>query len=94
MKRFLTVLGTGFVLGLIVAPESGRRFRSRLAGLFQPARRRARKVRYQWRDPEDRLAAGDRDVREKMMDKTLADSFPASDPPSSIPDPSADSLVA
>ncbi len=43
MKRFLTVLGTGFVLGLIVAPESGRRFRSRLAGLFQPARRRARK---------------------------------------------------
>jgi hypothetical protein len=25
--------------------------------------------------------------REQMLDKTLADSFPASDPPSSIPDP-------
>jgi len=29
----------------------------------------------------------DADVREQMLDKTLADSFPASDPPSSIPDP-------
>jgi hypothetical protein len=31
-------------------------------------------------------------VREKMLDKTLADSFPTSDPPSTIPDPSEDSL--
>jgi hypothetical protein len=30
-------------------------------------------------------------VEEKNLDKTLADSFPTSDPPSSIPDPSADS---
>jgi hypothetical protein len=29
---------------------------------------------------------------EKMMDKTLADSYPASDPPSTLPDPSIDSL--
>jgi sulfur carrier protein ThiS len=28
------------------------------------------------------------DHREKSFDKTLADSFPTSDPPSSIPDPS------
>lgn len=28
--------------------------------------------------------------REKMLDQTLADSYPASDPPSSIPDPSGD----
>jgi hypothetical protein len=34
------------------------------------------------------------EIREKMMDKTLADSFPASDPPSSIPDPAADSFAA
>jgi len=27
-----------------------------------------------------------------MMDKTLADSFPASDPPSSLPDPTDDSF--
>jgi len=44
------------------------------------------------RDPEDRPApADDEDAqREKNMDKTLADSFPTSDPPSSIPDPSGD----
>jgi hypothetical protein len=27
-------------------------------------------------------------LRDKMLDKTLADSFPTSDPPSSLPDPS------
>jgi hypothetical protein len=46
------------------------------------------------RDPEDRVTAfGDTAaIREKMMDKTLADSYPASDPPSSLPNPSTDSL--
>jgi uncharacterized protein YeaO (DUF488 family) len=46
------------------------------------------------RDPEDRIVkAGDRRARrEKMLDKTIADSFPASDPPSSLPDPSEDSF--
>ena len=46
------------------------------------------------RDPEDRVVEpGDREgVREKMFDKTVADSFPASDPPSSIPDPEEDSF--
>lgn len=46
------------------------------------------------RDPEDRLvASGDvAAIREKMLDKTLADSYPASDPPSTIPNPSDDSL--
>ncbi len=45
------------------------------------------------RDPEDRsLGEGNvqemrRRRREKALDKTLADSFPTSDPPSSIPDP-------
>jgi hypothetical protein len=41
------------------------------------------------RDPEDR-PVNPRDqhaIREKNLDKTLADSFPTSDPPSSIPDP-------
>jgi hypothetical protein len=44
------------------------------------------------RDPEDRVVEPlDREgVREKMLDKTGADSFPASDPPSSIPDPEKD----
>jgi uncharacterized membrane protein len=41
------------------------------------------------RDPEDRPVSADdiRARREKNLDKTLADSFPTSDPPSSIPDP-------
>jgi hypothetical protein len=40
------------------------------------------------RDPEDRHVVYDREHKEKSLDKTLADSFPTSDPPSSIPDPS------
>jgi hypothetical protein len=48
------------------------------------------------RDPEDRPINTDRKekVREKMLDKTLADSFPTSDPPSSIPDPGEDDSIA
>ena len=45
------------------------------------------------RDPEDRTVSRDpHEILEKMLDKTLADSFPASDPPSTIPNPSDDSL--
>ncbi len=46
------------------------------------------------RDPEDRIVDV-RDLerkRDKMLDKTVADSFPASDPPSTLPDPSEDSF--
>ncbi len=49
------------------------------------------------RDPEDREVneQSERELRDKMMDKTLADSYPASDPPSTIPDPAEeDSLDA
>jgi len=48
------------------------------------------------RDPEDR-SVDEQDlseVREKMLDKTIADSFPASDPPSSNPAPAADDFTA
>ena len=47
------------------------------------------------RDPEDRaIDPGDADgKREKMFDKTIADSFPASDPPSTVPDPHEDSFT-
>jgi hypothetical protein len=46
------------------------------------------------RDPEDRIIDkhSEQDVREKMLDKTIADTFPASDPPSSIPNPTDDSF--
>jgi hypothetical protein len=33
------------------------------------------------RDPEDRPVKNEQELREKMLDKTLADSFPTSDPP-------------
>jgi hypothetical protein len=57
-----------------------------MAGFHGPARAA--------RDPEDRPVdpADTRGVRDKMLDKTIADSFPASDPPSSRPDPEEDSF--
>ena len=45
------------------------------------------------RDPEERPVENEAEAREKSMDKTLADSFPTSDPPSSIPDPSGDDAL-
>jgi hypothetical protein len=47
-------------------------------------------------DPEDRQIdeTNLRERKEKMMDKTVADTFPASDPPSSLPDPDDDSFAA
>lgn len=47
------------------------------------------------RDPEDR-AVNEQDpfeIREKMLDKTIADSFPSSDPPSTDPALGADSFA-
>jgi hypothetical protein len=48
------------------------------------------------RDPEDREIDEDSaaERKDKMMDKTVADTFPASDPPSSLPDPDEDSFAA
>jgi hypothetical protein len=47
------------------------------------------------RDPEERPNEGNEDkIKENTLDKTLADSFPTSDPPSSIPDPSEDDPLA
>ncbi len=88
MKRFLAYFSAGFVLAVLAIPESRRKVRQLVLG------RKPSQSRYLWRDPDDRLARNEPEVREKMMDKTLADSFPASDPPSSIPNPAEDSLVA
>lgn len=46
------------------------------------------------RDPEDRMIDVHNifETRDKMFDKTVADSFPASDPPSTLPDPTEDSF--
>lgn len=49
----------------------------------------------QRRDPEDRpVHHNPSEIRDKMLDKTLADSFPTSDPPSTIPDPEEDDSFA
>jgi hypothetical protein len=42
------------------------------------------------RDPEDRPVVNNHELKDKMLDKTLADSFPTSDPPSTIPNPGDD----
>ena len=46
------------------------------------------------RDPEERRVDTEHEQREKAHDKTLADSFPTSDPPSTIPDPAEDENAA
>jgi len=48
------------------------------------------------RDPEDRQIdeSDPREKKDKMLDKTIADTFPASDPLSSLPDPDEDSFAA
>jgi hypothetical protein len=46
------------------------------------------------RDPEERQVENHLEGREKSFDKTLADSFPTSDPPSSIPDPGGEHAAA
>jgi len=38
-------------------------------------------------------AEEERRIREAALDETLAESFPASDPPSTLPDPDDDSLL-
>ncbi len=89
MKTFLAGIGVGFVLGFVVAMDSSLVRRVRALLCAKPYYRR-----YLWRDPETRLVSCERTVRERTLDKTLADSFPASDPPSSLPDPCEDSMVA
>ncbi len=43
---------------------------------------------------QQRTKVEERRIREAALDKTIADSFPASDPPSSLPNPSSDRLGA
>jgi hypothetical protein len=45
-------------------------------------------------DPKSRKSEEDEQEEEETLDQTIADSFPASDPPSSIPDPDHEENVA
>lgn len=44
--------------------------------------------------PQDETSDKARERRERALDKTVADSFPGSDPPSSIPDPGEEDPLA
>ncbi len=44
------------------------------------------------RDPEDRTV--NKNHEEELREKVMTDSYPASDPPSSIPDPAEDDSAA
>jgi hypothetical protein len=72
-------------------PRKGRQHHKEIEDRFM-YRRSAEDAR----DPEDRkIDEGNLvEKKDKMMDKTVADTFPASDPPSSIPDPDEDSFAA
>jgi hypothetical protein len=74
-KSFWLGLGVGLGLGALLAPNRGEVTRSKLA------RQLSTWAGWSRDDPKDEL-------HEDTLDKTLADSFPTSDPPSSIPDPS------
>jgi hypothetical protein len=41
----------------------------------------------------DHTPEEERKIREAALDETIAESFPASDPPSTIPNPDEDELV-
>src|SRR3954454_19064320 len=101
MSAFLSGLGIGIGLGLLLAPQAGgitrRKLRHWIDDWWKQPTSDSVLHRHEEngsrRDPEER-AVNQQDkeqIREKMLDKTLADSFPTSDPPSSIPDPSQDS---
>jgi len=54
-----------------------------------------KRVRHDTGRADSPLAEADeREKRERGMDQTLEDSYPASDPPSTIPDPEEDSEAA
>jgi hypothetical protein len=99
MKAFWLGLGVGVGLGVLTAPKSGRDTRNEL---WQRMRDRRGSEQS---DPGNQVGrekapsqaeeyASDegegKSQREATHDQTLADSFPTSDPPSSIPDPSGD----
>jgi hypothetical protein len=73
---------------MIRSTKSGKVVRKKAAPPEKPAAKK------RGRDPEDRVVdpANSKAKREKMLDKTIADSFPASDAPSSLPNPSEDSF--
>ena len=97
MNKFLFGLAIGIGLGILFAPERGEHSRSKLKRYAVDALDRiteefSRQTEDAQNDEDEmsgvsRTPNSEKKQREEMLDKTLADSFPSSDPPSSIPDP-------
>jgi hypothetical protein len=96
MKEFLARFAAGVGFGLLYARFSQEPRGEQWSTRTRPAARQFKDSEdpVRGRDPEERPVQTPGQIREKMLDKTLADSFPTSDPPSSIPDPSSDSLAS
>ena len=95
MKGFLLGVGIGLALGVLFAPEAGEVSRRKLKQYAEDALNALTDESSEIDDAElnEPTGAVDRATttaeaqdREEMLDKTLADSFPSSDPPSTIPD--------
>lgn len=96
MKGFWLGIGIGLGLGVFFAPEPGEVSRRKLKQYAADALNSLTNEFTEIDDAEENEFTGAVDQpsttaeskqREEMFDKTLADSFPSSDPPSSIPDP-------
>jgi gas vesicle protein len=102
MKAFWLGVGVGVGLGILTAPKSGEETRNELWQRIRQWRGSAQKGSSSQVSHEkapgsqsgqaasDEVEGKGKSSREATHDKTLADSFPTSDPPSSIPDPSQD----
>jgi gas vesicle protein len=100
MKGFLFGMGIGVGIGILFAPEQGEVSRRKLKQYAADALDMLTdEFSGESNEPDDdnevlskgtQTANAETQEREKMLDKTLADSFPSSDPPSSIPDPLPD----
>jgi hypothetical protein len=86
MKWFLFGIATAVILGFASENPERSRVTSRI---LDPAIHKRT-----GRDPEDRGSNDPAKISEKMWDKTLADSYPCSDPPSTIPNPSEEDSLA
>jgi gas vesicle protein len=92
MKGFLFGMGIGVGIGILFAPERGEVFRRKLKNYAADAPNAltaefSAQTEYDGNDLSgvSGTASAQTKEREEMLDRTLADSFPSSDPPSSIP---------
>lgn len=96
MKGFLLGIGIGLGVGFLLAPNAGEVTRRKLKQYAADALdgitdelSKIDEAELNEPSPNTYLVSTTTEAqkREEMLDRTLADSFPSSDPPSSIPDP-------